>query len=152
LILVGAEDGLYVSEDNGKNFVRQQLGDEHFAVRTITFDPRTSRTIYAGTSGGFFRSFDGGQTWEQRGGGMPLHTRASAIRINELNPDEIFLADESRGCIYHSPDRGENWVRLDLSLLPSAIFRTIAGDPFDSRRLYLGSLSGGVYVMSRLIE
>ena len=152
LILIGAEDGLYISEDNGRTFSRRQLGEEHFAVRTITFDPRTSGTIYAGTSGGFFRSFDGGQTWEPRGGGMPLHTRASAIRINELNPDELFLADEMRESIYHSTDRGENWVRLDISRLPSGIFRSIAGDPFDPRRLYLGSLSGGVYVLSRLIE
>ncbi|MFN6202167.1 MAG: hypothetical protein ACK496_06760 [Acidobacteriota bacterium] len=150
LILVGTEEGLYISEDTGRTFSHRRLGEEHFAVRSLTFDPRTSRTIYAGTTGGFFRSFDGGQTWEQRGGGMPLHTRASAIRINELYPDELFLADEIRSCIYHSTDRGENWVRLDLSHLPSALFRTIAGDPFDPRRLYLGSLSGGVYVLRRL--
>lgn len=150
LILVGTEEGLYISEDNGKTFSHRRLGEEHFAVRSLTFDPRTSRTIYAGTTGGFFRSFDGGQTWEQRGGGMPLHTRASAIRINELYPDELFLADEIRSCIYHSTDRGDNWVRLDLSHLPSALFRTITGDPFDPRRLYLGSLSGGVYVLRRL--
>lgn len=151
-ILVGTRDGLYISTDNGRTFRHQLLGEEHLAVRTIAFDPRTARTIYTGTTGGFFRSFDGGETWEQRGGGMPIHTSASTIRINELNPDELFLSDDLRSSLYHSKDRGTNWERLDVSLLPSALFRSITGDPFDARRLYLGTVSGGVYVLSRTAE
>lgn len=151
-ILVGTEEGLFISVDNGRNFRRQRLGDEHLAVRAIAFDPRTAQTIYVGTSTGFFRSLDGGVTWEQRGGGMPLHTKASVIQINELNPDELYLADDHRSSIFHSTDRGNNWERLDLGQLPSTLFRSLTSDPFDARRLYLGSTSGGVYILSRLSE
>lgn len=152
LILVGTRDGLYISNDNGRTFRHQVLGEHHLAVRAITFDPRTARTIYAGTTGGFFRSFDGGETWEQRGGGMPVHTSAGTIRINELNPDELFLSDDLRNSLYFSKDRGTNWERLEVGLLPSTLFRSITGDPFDAHRLYLGTVSGGVYVLSRPAE
>lgn len=148
-ILIGAEDGLYVSNDNGRTFRRQHLNDERQRVRSIVFDPRTAQTIYAGTSSGLFRSLDGGATWEQRGGGMPLHTDASVVRINELNPDEVWLADDLRSTIYHSRDRGQNWERVDTSRLPSSLFRALTIDPFDPHRIYLGTLSGGVYVLSR---
>lgn len=151
-ILVGTEEGLFISVDNGRNFRRQRLGDEHLAVRAITFDPRTARTIYVGTTAGFFRTLDGGVTWEQRGGGMPLHTNASVIHINELNPDELYLADDHRSSIFHSTDRGHNWERLDLGQLPSSLFRSLTSDPFDVRRMYLGTISGGVYILSRPSE
>ena len=152
VILIGTRDGLYASSNNGRTFRHLMLGEEPHAVRTIAFDPRTASTIYVGTTGGFFRSFDSGRTWEQRGGGMPVHTSASHIRINELNPDEIFLSDDLRKSLYHSTDRGTNWERLELGRLPSAMFRSIAGDPFDPHRLYLGTFSGGVYVLSRIAE
>lgn len=149
LILVGTEDGLFVSTDNGRTFRLQVLPEEARRVRSLVFDPRTPQTIYAGTASGFFRSLDGGITWEQRGGGMPIHTDVSAILINELNPDEIYLADDLRGAIYHSLDRGSNWEKLDISDLPSTRIRSAASDPFDRQRLYLGTFSGGIYVMSR---
>lgn len=149
LILIGARDGLHVSTDNGLTFHHLRPGEEHLAVRSIAFDPRTAGTIYVGTVGGFFRTFDGGKSWEQRGGGMPIHTSAGSIRINELRPDEIHLTDDLRNSLYHSRDRGTNWEKLDVDRLPSTLFRTISGDPFDSGRLYLGTSSGGVYVLSR---
>lgn len=152
VILIGTRDGLYISTDNGQSFKHQRLGDEHLAVRSITFDPRTAATIYAGTTGGFFRSFDSGKTWEKRGGGMPLHTSVGTIRVNELNPDEIFLSDDLRSSLYYSTDRGTNWEPLELERLPSTLFRSIVGDPFDPQRLYLGTVSGGVYVLSRTAE
>ncbi len=149
MIMVGTEEGLYLSRDNGETFNLTMLDDEVRRVRVIVFDPRTAENIYVGSSTGFFRSTDGGRTWEQRGGGMPLLTDITAISLNDLNPDEIYVGDDMRGNFYHSKDRGKNWERLDISQLPSTKIRSLAGDPFDQYRLYVGSFSGGVYVMSR---
>jgi photosystem II stability/assembly factor-like uncharacterized protein len=115
----------------------------------VVFDPRDAETIYVGASNGFFRSFDGGRTWENRGGGMPLLTDVGAIVISAANPDELYVNDESRGALFHSKDRGKNWDRVDISQLPSLRMWSLAPDPFDSNRIYAGSFSGGVYVMSR---
>jgi hypothetical protein len=38
---------------------------------------------------------------------------------------------------------------LDISQLPSLKLWSLASDPFDANRIYAGSFSGGVYVMSR---
>lgn len=148
-ILVGAEDGLYLSRDNGATFNLTPLDEESLRVRSIVFDPRSAETIYVGTSNGFFRSFDGGQTWERRGGGMPLLVDVSAITISPASPDDLYLSDDLRGALYHSKDRGRNWDRLDISQLPSLKLQTLASDPFKSNRIYAGSFSGGVYVMNK---
>lgn len=149
LILLGTDTGLLISRDNGDAFEALPLGEKPMRVRALTFDPRTAETMYVGTTEGFFRSLDGGRTWEQRGGGMPMLVDASAISVNLLNPDELYLSDHLRGNFYHSLDRGKNWEPLDISALPSVRFLNLASDPFNPNRLYVGSFSGGVYVMSR---
>jgi photosystem II stability/assembly factor-like uncharacterized protein len=149
VIYVGAEEGLFVSRDNGVNFQMIQLDEDPARVRSVVFDPRSADTIYVGSSTGFFRSLDSGKTWERRGGGMPLHVDVSGIAISAVNPDELYLSDDQRGALFHSKDRGRNWERLDISQLPSVKLRALESDPFDIDRMYLGSFSGGVYVMSR---
>ncbi len=148
-IFIGTDEGLFVSRNNGQSFRLMLLGEEPLRVRSVVFDPRTAETIYVGTSKGFFRSLDSGRTWENRGGGMPLVTDVSAIVISAANPDELYLSDELRGTFFHSKDRGKDWERLDISQLPSLKLWSLASDPFDATRIYAGSFSGGVYVMSR---
>lgn len=149
LVLLGTETGLFISRDNGETFAPLPVGDKPHRIRALAFDPRTAETIYVGTAEGFFRSFDGGRNWEQRGGGMPMLVEVSAIVINPLNPDELYLSDHLRGAFFHSLDRGKNWEGLDISALPSLRLLNLASDPFNPNRLYVGSYSGGVYVMSR---
>ncbi|MGE0130221.1 MAG: hypothetical protein AB7U82_19215 [Blastocatellales bacterium] len=148
-IFIGADEGLFVSQDNGESFNPMPLDAEIHRVRCVVFDPRNAETIYVGASNGFFRSFDSGRTWENRGGGMPLLTDVGAIVISAANPDELYLSDESRGTLYHSKDRGKNWERVDISQLPSLRMWSLVSDPFDANKIYAGSFSGGVYVMSR---
>src|SRR5262249_30592008 len=42
VIYVGAEEGLYVSRDNGKTFLPVPLDEETTRIRSIVFDPRTA--------------------------------------------------------------------------------------------------------------
>ncbi|MCI0660496.1 MAG: hypothetical protein L0220_05425, partial [Acidobacteria bacterium] len=148
-IYVGTDDGLFISRDNGETFKRLIFENQLLRVRCLAFDPRTAETIYLGTTTGFFRSTDGGLSWDNRGGGMPLLSDVGAIVINSANPDELYASDDLRGGFYYSKDGGKNWVKLDISQLPSMKFWSLASDPFDRDRLYLGSYSGGVYVMSK---
>ncbi len=149
VIYISTNDGLYISRDNGASFQLTQIDPEAKRVRSIVFDPRTAQTIYAGTSGGFFRSMDGGKTWEQRGGGMPQTTNVGGLVVSAANPDELYLLDELRMAIFHSKDRGQNWDKMDVGPLPSLRLLAMIGDPFDPNKIYAGSFSGGVYVMSR---
>jgi hypothetical protein len=79
---------------------------------------------------------------------MPLVTNVGAIVLSATNPDELYVSDESRGALYHSKDRGTNWEKVDISQAPSLKLWSLVSDPFDANRIYAGSFSGGVYVMS----
>jgi photosystem II stability/assembly factor-like uncharacterized protein len=149
LIFAGTEEGLFASRDNGRSFTLLPLDEEAIRIRSIAFDPRTADTVYVGATNGFFRSLDGGQTWDKRGGGMPMALDVSAIAISLANPDDVYLSDELRNAFYHSKDRGKNWERIDIGQLPSLKLLSLSSDPFDPHKLYAGSFSGGVYVMSR---
>ena len=149
VILIGTEEGLFVSRDNGESFGPLPLNGGPHRIKAIAFDPRSAETIYIGTSEAFFRTADGGRSWEQRGGGLPMVSAVNGIAINLLNPDELYVGDYLRGGFYHSRDRGKNWEPLDISSLPSQRLLSLAPDPFDPQRLYAGSFSGGVYVMSK---
>ncbi len=148
-IFIGTDEGLFVSRDNGQSFKQMTVSKDARHIRSVVIDPRDPQTIYVGAVTGFFRSFDGGRTWENRGGGMPLVTDVGAIVISAANPNEIYLSDESRGVLFYSKDCGTNWVKVDISQLPSLKLWALAPDPFDANRIYFGSFSGGVYVMSR---
>jgi photosystem II stability/assembly factor-like uncharacterized protein len=148
-IFVGTDEGLFASRDNGASFQQLALPEAARRVRVVVCDPRDPEKIYVGAATGFFRSTDGGRSWESRGGGMPQGGNIGAIVVGAANPDELYLSDESRGVLYHSKDRGTNWEKVDISQAPSLKLWSLASDPFDTNRIYAGSFSGGVYVMSR---
>lgn len=80
---------------------------------------------------------------------MPQGGNIGAIVVGAANPDELYVSDESRGMLYHSKDRGTNWEKVDISKAPSLKLWSLASDPFDANRIYAGSFSCGVYVVSR---
>lgn len=149
LIYVGTDDGLVVSHNNGYKFDYISLKRDTVRVAAIEIDPINSNIVYVGTLAGLYKTTNGGQTWENPGGGLPHHSDVSAIQLNETNPNEIYLADSLRNSLYYSADQGKNWSRLDITSLPSAKIRSITADPFNPNKLYLGSYSGGVYLMTR---
>jgi photosystem II stability/assembly factor-like uncharacterized protein len=148
-IFIGTNDGLFVSRDNGWNFQEIAMPEAARRIHSVVCDPRDAETIYVGSTAGFFRSMDGGRSWESRGGGMPQGGNIVAIALSAANPDELYVSDESRGVLYHSKDRGTNWEKVDISKAPSLKLWSLASDPFDADRIYAGSFSCGVYVMSR---
>lgn len=149
LVMIGAEEGLFVSRDNGETFSLMPLDGETHRVQAIVFDPRNADNIYVGTANGFFITSDGGKIWEQRGAGLRLSIVANAVMINPLNPDEIYVGDQRQGGLFHSTNGGKSWEQLKTSDLPSPRFWSLMADPFDENRVYAGSFSGGVYVMNR---
>lgn len=53
----------YISRDGGKTF-RSIGGGVHSDFHDYIFDPNNSNTLYVGTDGGVYRSWDGGSVWE----------------------------------------------------------------------------------------
>src|SRR5262249_158416 len=71
----------------------------------------------------------------------------TSIVINPTNPDEVIAADYSRGGVYRSTDKGYTWDRIDNELPTNRVW-TLCFDPFEHDRIYAGSFSSGVYVLT----
>ena len=95
-------------------------------------DPRDPELVLLGTNQFIYRSTNGGRTWVRRGGGLPVGDFTSIV-INPTNPEEVMVAEYSRGGIYRSTDRGYYWDRIDTEL-PSNRVWTLTFDPFDRDR------------------
>ena len=81
------ERGIYRSTDGGQSFQAVLQKDENVGAAGVTIDPTDSNVVYAtlwearegpwenaewnGTNGGIYKSTDGGQNWQQLGGGLP---------------------------------------------------------------------------------
>lgn len=145
-IFAGTRDGLFISHDNGASWQHVERGPSEKSVKAIAQDPNDPNFLLIGTNQFVYRSTNGGRSWTVRGGGVPVGDFTSVI-INPLNTNEVMAADYSRGGIYRSSDKGYSWERIDTEL-PSCRVWTMTFDPFDRERVYAGSFSSGVYILT----
>jgi len=125
-------------------------GPSDMSVKAIAQAPNDPQTILLGTNQNIFRSTNGGRTWVRRGGGLPPGDFTSVV-FNPANPDEVMVAEYSKGGVYRSTDKGYSWERLDAiggAELPTTRIWTLSFDPFERDRVYAGSFSSGVYVLT----
>ncbi|MFL6216470.1 MAG: VPS10 domain-containing protein [Blastocatellia bacterium] len=149
-ILVGTKAGLYISEDGGATWAHIDRGPSDMSVKSVAQAPNDPATILLGTNQNLFRSTNGGRTWVRRGGGLPAGDFTSVV-FNPANPDEVLVAEYSKGGVYRSTDKGYSWERLDAiggAELPTTRVWTLSFDPFERDRVYAGSFSSGVYVLT----
>jgi photosystem II stability/assembly factor-like uncharacterized protein len=133
VIYAGTEPaGLFRSEDYGRSW--QDLpalrlvpntdrwmfpSPPHVAhTKTMAFDPRDPKIIYAGVEqGALLKTTDGGQTWRELDSFSTPQDRSykdiHQITIRPSNPDELYMTTGPG--LYHSVDRGETWEHLTVS-------------------------------------
>ncbi len=144
--------GLLVSRDGGQTW-EQVAGVPTVApISSVAQDPKRPSHIYVGTKQTFYYSHDGGENWTRRGGNLPLGDYPN-ILINPQNTDEIITGNayEKSGGVYRSTDAGLTWQRIDPSepRLPSQRIWSLAFDPRDQNKIFVGTHSAGVYVAER---
>jgi photosystem II stability/assembly factor-like uncharacterized protein len=157
-IYVGtSKSGVLVSRDSGKTWEQVRGVPTDGPVNVIERDPKRPH-IYVGTTQTLYVSHDGGRRWLRRGGNLPLGNFTSVL-INPTNPDEVFVGNayerggrvftpSEGGGVFRSADAGMTWQRLDPQL-PSRRIWSLAFDPRDGNKIYVGSHSAGVFVARR---
>ncbi len=109
-LFAGTDDGLFVSQNNGSQWVNLNLPG---SVRVIAIDPFKPERMYAGLDGkGVFVSSDAGSSWSESTSGVPVEKLAKAkvhaLVIDQARPNFVYAAIEHIG-IAISSDAGKSW-------------------------------------------
>src|SRR3989442_1318092 len=118
------------------------------AHSALAIDPLTPTTLYAGTSGGVFKSTDGGASWSASG-----LINVSALAIDPLTPTTLYAGTSNVGVfggVFTSTDGVVSWNTTGGL---TGIVSSLAIDPLTPTTLYAGTLGldslpgswGGVY-------
>jgi photosystem II stability/assembly factor-like uncharacterized protein len=131
------ERGIFRSTDGGQTFEKVLYKDEYTGGSDVELDPANPDIVYAslwqaqqgpwensewsGTSGGLFKSTDGGTTWQQLTNGLPTGVVQVDIAIAPSDPNRIYAtvaAGRSVG-IYRSDVAGESWTQITTDRRPA---------------------------------
>jgi photosystem II stability/assembly factor-like uncharacterized protein len=132
------ERGVYRTTDGGNTWERVLFVDEETGASDIAMDPNNPRILFAGmwrleiktwgrnsgsTTGGVFRSADGGTTWTRlQGNGLPTTTTGKVgLAVAPSNSDRVYALIETSdgepregretesGVLWSSDDGGDHW-------------------------------------------
>jgi len=134
-----AQRGIFRSTDGGRTFEKVLYKDENTGGNDVELDPANPETVYAcmwearqgpwenaewsGTSGGIFKSADGGKSWQPLKQGLPAEGVVQAnLAIAPSDPKRIYaaVASEHNLGIYRSDDAGASWTQITRDPRPAA--------------------------------
>lgn len=172
---VGFGDGIYRSDDDGKSW--RNLGlekSEH--ISKIIVHPDNSDVVFVAVQGplwskggerGFYKTTDGGATWNQTLGNNEW-TGVTDILIDPRNPDVLYAATWDRhrtvaaymgggpgSGIHRSLDGGETWEKLSSGIPNSNLGKIgLALNPFNPDMIYaaieLDRKKGGIFMSANM--
>jgi photosystem II stability/assembly factor-like uncharacterized protein len=154
---VGYGDGIYRSDDGGKNW--QNLGlkkSEH--IGRVVIDPRDSKVVYVAAEGplwgpggdrGLYKTTDGGKNWKAVLT-ISENTGVVDVVLDPSNPDIVYAAAYQRrrhvytlidggpeSALYKSTDAGATWNKLKSGLPTVDLGRIgLAVSPTDPNVVY----------------
>lgn len=112
-------------------------------VFSLTVDPQTPATVYAGTEGGVFKSTDGGAHWSFSMTGIEsVGARVTAVAIDPQAPATIYAAIFGAG-VFRSTDGGRSWAPFNAGL--STLFLNDLQVSPSGACLHTASQQGGVF-------
>ncbi len=147
-VLLGTNDGGLIRSRNGGRSWSDggAAGFANRSPRAIVFDPTNPRRVYAGsfTGGGFFRSLDGGETWQRRlFGPSTLHVTNVAV---DPTDQSVYINTLQNGGVWKSTDLGDTFRRIDVAVAGGPFLnlsgRGIAIDPNQSATVYIAGPLG----------
>ena len=115
--------GVFESKNAGERWVKRMDGmKEVLMVVTLGLDPSRPSVMYAGTSGGVYKTTDQAAHWVQVNGGlvpegMVTTSRAlgvTSVQVDPSAPDTVYAA--TLAGLYKTTNGAASWVRIGESL------------------------------------
>jgi photosystem II stability/assembly factor-like uncharacterized protein len=133
--------GIYVSHDAGETWkpISSPATLTKAQVYSIVFSPHRPQLVVTATSGGLFRSSDGGWTWAKSGTGMPS-APATGLCADSRRRGMLyatFFDDRTHvGGIAKSGDSGRTWRVVHQRKVDGYQFWQVLADPNRADTLY----------------
>lgn len=127
-IFIATTMGVFETKNGGEQWVKKMEGmKEVLMVVTLGMDPARPSILYAGTSGGVYKSIDQAGHWEKVNNGlvpsdMVKTSRAlnvTAILVDPYEPDIVYAA--TLAGMYKTTDGAQSWKRIGESLADQMI-------------------------------
>ena len=157
------ERGVFRSKDGGRTWEKVLYKSPRAGSHDITMDRNNPRILYAaiwqaqrypyklengGEECGLWRSFDGGDTWEEitRNPGLPQGLLGKiGVAASPAKPGRVWAIIEAEdGAVFRSDDYGNTWIRLsEQSLLRTRpwYYMHITADPKDPDTVWVQNYS-----------
>jgi len=121
------------STNAGTNWVRYDLTSATGFCKGIAVDPTDSDIVYAAGYPGFHKTTNGGNSWDEIGGGISGNTYA--VVIDPSDPSVVYTGGTNG--VFKSTDSGDNWINVGLNDV-----NAIAIDPGNHDVVYAGTTNG----------
>jgi photosystem II stability/assembly factor-like uncharacterized protein len=157
------ERGVFRTRDGGETWERVLYRSARAGSHDVAMDPTNPRILYAaiwqtqryphalvsgGEECGIWRSFDGGDTWEEitRKPGLPTGMLGKiGLAASRARPGRVWaLVEAEDGAMFRSDDYGESWIRLsEQSLLRTRpwYYMHVTADTQDAETVYVQNYS-----------
>ena len=158
-----SERGVFRSKDGGETWQQVLFKSERAGSHDVAMDPNNPRILFAavwqaqryphrlwsgGDDCGLWRSFDGGDNWQDitRNPGLPQGMLGKiGVVVSPAQPGRVWAVIEAEdGAVFRSDDYGENWTRLsEESLLRTRpwYYMHITADTQDADTVYVQNYS-----------
>lgn len=158
-----SERGVFKTIDGGESWEQVLYLNDSTGAIDLAIHPQNPDTIYAvmwervrrlayfrygGNGSGIYRSYDGGNNWEELSNGLPtgLLVGRIGIGISQSNPDVLYAIYADRtgyfDGLYKSEDGGDSWVQTNDAVLNNMYasygwwFGRLKIDPQDENIVY----------------
>jgi photosystem II stability/assembly factor-like uncharacterized protein len=139
---------LFVSDSTGAMDVEIQPGNPDVVYAWMNRIERKPWTIISGSrEGGFYKSTDGGESFDHITNGLPNELIGKAnMGVTAANPERIYALVEAKpgGGLYRSDNAGRSWrlVNDDGAMIQRPFYYTTLGtDPTNANVVYTGAES-----------
>lgn len=135
-------EGLFDHPHRGKFFP----GNGGFALHTILLDPTNPNRMYIAIStGGCYRTDDGGQTWTPQNKNVRADFHpdkfpeyGQCVHKMTMHPSMPNLLYQQNHCgVYRSDNAGDDWIDIGDGKLPSRFGFPVAVHPTDPKTVYV---------------
>jgi photosystem II stability/assembly factor-like uncharacterized protein len=122
-IFLATTMGVFETKNGGENWTKKMEGmKEVLMVVSLTMDQTRPATLYAGTSGGVYKTANEASRWEQVNNGLvaPEMVKTSralnvtSIAVDPFTPETVYAA--TLAGLYKTTDGAKSWQRIGESL------------------------------------